>query len=315
MGGADHPTAQDAAFDAAADELYALTPEEFTAARNDREKQAKADGDKKLAARVKALGKPNASAWLANQLVRGHPQEVQPLVELGEDLRAAAADSDGPRLRELAKAQRLVIAALVDQAKQDARDAGRKVPDAAIRGLVDTLRAAITDGGAARELLAGRLTAPLYRSGLESDGADGASEDVAPAPAPGGSRRRAGSARTGSGSTAGDDDTADDGTADDGTADDDATNDGAAAAAAAAAARRIREIADAATALAAEAAAAADEADAAVDGARAEVQRLRDELADAETALTAAETTARQTHSELTKAQRAAAGAQRRADR
>jgi hypothetical protein len=291
--------------DAVSDDLYGLPVDEFTAARTAYAKQAKADGDKELAARVKALGKPNASAWLANQLVRGHPQEVQPLVELGEDLRAAAADSDGPRLRELAKAQRLVIAALVDQAKQDARDAGRKVPDAAIRGLVDTLRAAITDGGAARELLAGRLTAPLYRSGLESDGADGASEDVAPAPAPGGSRRRAGSARTGSGSTAGDD----------GTADDDATNDGAAAAAADAAARRSREIADAATALAAEAAAAANGADAAVDGARAEVQRLRDELADAETALTAAETTARQTHSELTKAQRAAAVAQRRADR
>jgi hypothetical protein len=303
-------------FDTIADELYALIPEDFTAARIEQEKRAKANGDKELGARIKALGKPNASAWLANQLVRGHRQEVQPLVELGEDLRDATADGDGKRLRELAKAQRLVMAALVDQAKQDARDAGRKVPDAAVRGLVDTLRAAITDAGAAEELLRARLTAPLYRSGLDSvDGDDGA--DAAPAAPSGGTRRRVGSAGGRVGSRTGADGSA--GTGDKAGAGDAADSDGKAADAEVSAAeqraQRTREIADAAAHLAAEAGEAAVAADAAVADARTEVDRLRDELEAAETALAEAQASARRAHSEKTKAERAAAVAERRARR
>ncbi len=40
--------------DAVADELYALWPAEFTAARTAREKEARAEGDKALAAQIKA---------------------------------------------------------------------------------------------------------------------------------------------------------------------------------------------------------------------------------------------------------------------
>ena len=59
--------------DDVAQELYALVPEEFTAARNARAKEAKAAGDAELAAQVQALRKPTAGAWLLNQLVRRTP--------------------------------------------------------------------------------------------------------------------------------------------------------------------------------------------------------------------------------------------------
>jgi hypothetical protein len=54
--------------DELADELYALPPEQFTAAPNTRAKEAKAAGEKETAARIAALRKPTVLAWLANPL-------------------------------------------------------------------------------------------------------------------------------------------------------------------------------------------------------------------------------------------------------
>src|ERR1700712_153141 len=95
-----------------ADELYGLTPEEFTAARNARAKAAQADGDRALADAVKALAKPTAAAWLANQLVRQDPDALDPLLELGSALREATAKLDGAEMRALSRQQPKVVAAL-----------------------------------------------------------------------------------------------------------------------------------------------------------------------------------------------------------
>ena len=67
-------------------ELYGLEPEEFTAARNARAKEAKEAGDRELASRVQSLRKPTAGAWLLNQLVRRHGDEVQQVLDLGAQL-------------------------------------------------------------------------------------------------------------------------------------------------------------------------------------------------------------------------------------
>ena len=84
-----------------AEELYALPPEGFTAARNVTEKEAKAIGDKHLAGAIHQLRKPSIGAWLANQLVREHPGEVQSFVDLGAALREATVMLSGDQLREL----------------------------------------------------------------------------------------------------------------------------------------------------------------------------------------------------------------------
>lgn len=166
------------AFDEAADELYSLSPREFTGARDARAKEAKASGDAETAEQIKALRKPTVAAWLANQLVREHRDEVSPLLELGAALREATATLSGPELRQLSRQRNDVVQALVRQARQLARGAGQPVSQDVARSLQDTLNAALADEDAGRLLLVGRLTEPLQHSGFGPTGGS------APAPAP-----------------------------------------------------------------------------------------------------------------------------------
>ena len=154
------------AIDAIADELYALRPGEFTSARDARAREAKADGDAETARQVKALRKPTVTAWLANQLVRAHRDEVSPLLELGAALREATATLSGPQLRELSRQRNQVVQALVRKARRLAADAGQPVSQDAARSLEDTLNAALADEEAAQLLLEGRLAEPLQHSGF-----------------------------------------------------------------------------------------------------------------------------------------------------
>jgi hypothetical protein len=160
--------------DSIADELYGLAPTEFTAARTEREKAARADGQKALAAQIHRLAKPNLTAWLANQLVRSHPGDVASLLELGARLREATASMSGDDLRELSSQQRRLVTSLVGKAKHLA--AGRTVGGDAERELESTLRAALADAGAAAALQAGRLVGALHNSGF------GAADDIDWAP-------------------------------------------------------------------------------------------------------------------------------------
>jgi hypothetical protein len=151
-------------FDEIADELYGLPPEEFTAARTRYEKDAKAAGDRAAATAIHSLAKPTVTAWLANQLVRAHRAELEPLLELGGALRDATQNLDGDQLRELSRQQQKVTYALVQQGRALARAAGRSVSEDAVRGLEETLRAALADELAARFVLLGRLTDGLHSS-------------------------------------------------------------------------------------------------------------------------------------------------------
>lgn len=158
---------------AVADELYALPPEQFTTARTSREKEAKAAGDKDLAAQIHALVKPNQVAWLANQLARQHGDEVGPLLDLGAGLRDAAGSLTGDQLRDFTKQKRLLVSALVGQGRRLAAAHGRKVSDLTMRGLEDTLNAGLADPAAAALLVAGRLTTGLQYSGFGPATGDG----------------------------------------------------------------------------------------------------------------------------------------------
>jgi len=169
--------------DSVAEGLYALPPEDFTAARTAREKEAKAAGDTNLMAAIRQLGKPNLVAWLANQLVRERADEVGPLLELGAALREATAALSGPDLRELSRQQHQVVYALVQEAKKLARAGGRKVSPDTERGLEDLLHAALADEAAAELLLAGRLTSSLQRIGFPDESTTPAAPSKRPATA------------------------------------------------------------------------------------------------------------------------------------
>jgi chromosome segregation ATPase len=151
-----------------ADELYSLPPQEFTAARSVSEKEAKAIGDKELAAAIHRLRKPSVGAWLANQLVREHPGEVQSFVDLGAALREATATLSGDQLRELDRQRRQLVYALMQQARGLANAAGHKVSQDTASSLEDTLHAALADERAAAQLRAGRLTDTLQGQGFPS---------------------------------------------------------------------------------------------------------------------------------------------------
>jgi hypothetical protein len=147
--------------EAVADELYGLRPEEFVAARDRHAREARRTGDRDLARQIGALRRPSLGAWVSNLLVRRQPEEVQPLLGLGEELRRAHRELDGPQLRRLAHRQAEVIAALGRQARQLAAQAGHPVGEGVQREVEETLHAVLADPRAARDWAAGRLVKPL----------------------------------------------------------------------------------------------------------------------------------------------------------
>ncbi len=149
-----------------ATELYGLAPGEFVAARTEAEKRARAAGDRELAGSIHALAKPTAAAWIANQLVRQHPEEIAGLRELGAGLRAATATLEREQLTSLSQQQNRVIAALVAQGRSLAKAAGHAMSEATERGLEATLRAALADEDLADQLIAGRLVTALEHIGF-----------------------------------------------------------------------------------------------------------------------------------------------------
>ncbi|MBX9396525.1 hypothetical protein K4749_23775 [Streptomyces sp. TRM72054] len=148
-------------FDAVADELYGLRPEHFTAARDTHAAAARKAGDRALAEKIGKLRRPSLSAWASNLLVREQPDQVEPLLRLGEGLRQAHHDLDGAQLRELIRQQRVLISALSRQAGQLAAQAGRPITPDAQREVESTLQAVLADPDAARQWAAGRLVKPL----------------------------------------------------------------------------------------------------------------------------------------------------------
>jgi hypothetical protein len=191
---------------AARDELYGLPPGQFTAARAERAKQARADGDRDAAAVIAKLPKPNVVAWLANQLARRHPEDLRPLLELGQSLRQATSDLDAARLSQLSRQQRQLVSALTAHARELAAEVGQAVSDSTTRGFEDTLHAALADEQAALELAQGQLAAGLSRTGFPgldaaADAADAAAAWATPAPKqaePAASAKPSAAARSGS---------------------------------------------------------------------------------------------------------------------
>jgi hypothetical protein len=176
--------------DQVADELYALSPDDFRAARDERAAQARASGDKTLAREIAGLRRPVVSAWLVNLLAREASGQLDELLALGESLRDAQQALDGDRLRELSAQRRELVAALVSDAKQLAARDSRTVSLQVEREVEGTLQAALADPGAAAEVRAGRLAGPLSYAGLGGGQAvplrpvRAAREEGAPSPKP-----------------------------------------------------------------------------------------------------------------------------------
>jgi hypothetical protein len=163
----------------AADELYGLRPEDFTAARDEKVRAARDAGDRPLAAALGRLRKPTVSAWVLNMLVRDQPEVGAQLASLGADLRQAQETLSGPALKELAGQRQKLVAALVRSARRIAAREGHQVTQAVSFELEQTLHAALADPAVAEQIGSGRLVRATARTGLES-----ASPEPAPEPEP-----------------------------------------------------------------------------------------------------------------------------------
>ena len=161
------------AITAVADELYALVPEEFTAARNARAKEAKV-GDRELGVRIGELKKPSPSAWIVNQLVRAHADTIDELLRLGAELREAQAAGDGKALTSIGSERRKLVSAALATATEIADAADRPPSRAVLDDVEQTLIAATVDEAAGEALRTGRLVRGLQAVGFEDVDLDGA---------------------------------------------------------------------------------------------------------------------------------------------
>ncbi|SEF10481.1 hypothetical protein [Jiangella alba] len=164
--------------DDAADELYALPPDEFVEARNTLAKRLKSEGAGDVAARVKALRKPTVAAWLTNQLVRQHGDDIHALADLGERMRRAMSAMDGAALRELTAERKKQVDGLLKAARKVAAGAGQKAGPDLIEAVAASLDAAIADPRAAEVLRAARLSHGLEHVGFGSVEDDGEAAEV-----------------------------------------------------------------------------------------------------------------------------------------
>jgi hypothetical protein len=151
---------------AAADELYGLPPEQFTARRGELAEQARAAGDAQARREITAMRKPTVAAWTVNLLVREHEDDVQELLRIADELRAAQRGLAGDRMRELSEQRRASIAGLTRAAREATTAAGRPVPDGVLREVQASFDAAVADENAERALRTGRLTSALSYSGF-----------------------------------------------------------------------------------------------------------------------------------------------------
>ena len=170
--------------DSSAGELYGLPLDEFTAARNNSSRQARAEGKLELARQIQALRKPTMAAWLVNRLTRQHADEVNVLLDLGREMRAGMAGVSGDELRLLTRRRHELIAALVRRA-MSLGGSGRISNDveADVRA---TLEATLPDPHSAETVAGGRLHAALSVSGFGFGfGGPGGSASIAASPSTG----------------------------------------------------------------------------------------------------------------------------------
>ncbi|AFR29379.1 hypothetical protein [Arthrobacter sp. Rue61a] len=152
----------------AAQELYAVTPRDFTAERAAQVRKAKDAGHKDLAKEIGSLPKPAAGAWAINMLAVHKPEVIDGVVRFGVSLRTAQEQGDAAAFRELGQQRQGQLTTAVNAAKDLASEMGAPISAAAAADVEQTLRAAMADAGAAAAVGTGRLVRGLSGSGFEA---------------------------------------------------------------------------------------------------------------------------------------------------
>jgi hypothetical protein len=144
------------------DQLYQLPLAEFTAARNAMLKHT--SGAER--AEVRKLAKPNAPAWLVNQLYWRRRKTYDRLIDASERLRTAHRQRIGGKAADVAAAEAAHAAALksaLDDVRTLAAAAGEALSPATLTSVNETLQALPSAAAAP-----GRLTRALRPAGFEA---------------------------------------------------------------------------------------------------------------------------------------------------
>ena len=284
--------------DGAADQLYAVLPEDFMARRTALAAEAKESGDKALAKEITGLRRPTRSAWLVNLLARAEPERMAELRELGTALQQAQQQMAGDELRRLSRERRTMIDSLARRSAELAAEHGYDAPDSAVQEVSQTLQAALGDPGVAEVVQAGRLHQAVTYGGFGPDDlASALAASIRPSKSDAGQPEA--DSKKDSGKKSGTDDAGDD----------------AEARAAAETAKKARDAAAAARSAADEAETAADEATAHADELTDQLESLRQQLRETEAAERQARETARAARKRYTELLRDAAAAEQAATR
>ncbi len=155
------------------DGLFALPPEEFTAARNALARRLKQDDDAEAAERVRGLAKPTVPVWTINQLARNDPSAVRSLLAAGAALRKAqeralTGRGGSDALRTAQAKQRDAVRDLGDRARTLLDSSSHPATQAVLERIARTLEAAALDEESRPLLKAGRLAAELEPAGFDS---------------------------------------------------------------------------------------------------------------------------------------------------
>jgi hypothetical protein len=148
------------------DQLYRLPPDQFTAQRDSLASKAREEGDRPLSQAIRGLRKPTTGAWLANLLVRTHPDDVERALEIGSALRHAQLTLSGEGLRDLARQRREAVRALSATARELAGGLDHKVAGSSIVEFQETIEAALADEEMAHAVRSGMLVTGLHYTGL-----------------------------------------------------------------------------------------------------------------------------------------------------
>ena len=146
-------------------ELYGLSADEFTAARNARAKELKPESPE-LAAALAKLPKPSAAAAAVNRIARREPSEVRAQIQAGKRLREAQEAAVAGKSSDLQGAVGEHRAAL-ERVQREARKL--KLSAAVLERVVATVRAASVDPELQPLLERGLLAREVEGSGFSLD--------------------------------------------------------------------------------------------------------------------------------------------------
>jgi len=162
--------------------IYGADLAEFTAERDRRVKQLKAEGHKDEAAALKAHRKPTVPAWAVDQVARTHGERIETLIEAADELRAlqhrAASGRRAEGMREASQRLRDLVGDLREAAGRILAAAGTRA-DAHLDEIEQTIFAAAVDPQHHDTLRRGVLAAVLPGPGF---GGLGLGLAVLPAP-------------------------------------------------------------------------------------------------------------------------------------